>query len=493
MTYKKTLAIFGIPITPLSTEETAKQILHIQKASTAPQYITTLNSDFLANTFSFPLGNIRQPELHKIFIHSPLVTADGMPLVWLSYLLGNPLPERVTGADLFPALLKKLNDEKGSLFLFGGDEKINQEAVKKITKEFPKISIVGTASPLIFIQGKGLEESLDRDLVLTEEIVKHPPNLLFISLGHPKQEIWFERVQQYLPSITAIGIGGTLNFFTGKVSRAPNWMQHFGLEWFHRFLQEPYRLLWRYAYDFIHLTTLSLPLLLMHSVSRLLSSGSREITFPLLFQSDTESIGVITLPEILDQQNAPLFYDHLMEIESQQTLIADFSSLKHFDLEGLGLLITFWHQIEQAKKPLISFGMSKKIAQLLRFHKAFQLLCRHHCDTAACVAKRLYNWNCGEPFYDALEQHDDHLKLYFFGQLNHSIDFTSYFEKLLPILKYKHCVLDLRYIHVIDNTGFCFLSKLKNFFKRNNKTFTIKNIPATLSKQFKLVKFDENT
>ena len=84
------------------------------------------------------------------------------------------------------------------------------------------------------------------------------PDMLFVALGNPKQELWMGRNAAKLDVGAMIGIGGTFNFIAGRVKRAPKWMQAGGLEWIYRIIQEPGRLWKRYAYGLVKFSWLSL-------------------------------------------------------------------------------------------------------------------------------------------------------------------------------------------------------------------------------------------
>ena len=102
---------------------------------------------------------------------------------------------------------------------------------------FPKLIIAG-------IKGGFVKDSIS-DEELTEAVNKAKPDVLFVALGHPYQEKWIFHNLDKMPTVKiAIGIGGSLDFLSGKVRRAPQWMQKINLEWIYRLIQEPRRY-WR--------------------------------------------------------------------------------------------------------------------------------------------------------------------------------------------------------------------------------------------------------
>ena len=208
-----------------------------------------MNVDFVANAVSgWPFGG--NDELWGYLKNADLVTADGMPIVLLSKLLRNPLPERVTGADMVPAICRRCAEEGLSVYVLGGDREAIEEALRKLKVESLKLKVVGI-DPAFVKLGEEQPE-------IVERINAAKPDVLFVALGNPKQELWMGRNKEKLDVGAMIGIGGTFNFLAGRVKRAPKWMQKSGLEWIYRIIQEPGRLWRRYAYGLVKFGWLSL-------------------------------------------------------------------------------------------------------------------------------------------------------------------------------------------------------------------------------------------
>ncbi len=212
-----------------------------------PAFVATLNVDFVSNAVrGWPFGG--NDELWGYLKNADLVTADGMPIVLLSKLLRRALPERVTGADMVPAICRRAAEEGLSVYVLGGDKDAVAAAFKKLGISNLKVAGVDPA----FVK-------LDEDQPeIAERISAANPDILFVALGNPKQELWMGRNASRLRAGVMIGIGGTFNFIAGRVKRAPRWMQKCGLEWIYRILQEPGRLWRRYAYGLVKFSWLSL-------------------------------------------------------------------------------------------------------------------------------------------------------------------------------------------------------------------------------------------
>ena len=184
-------------------------------------------------------------DLRSAYESASLVLADGFPVVLASKVLGRPLPERVAGSDLAPALFESTNDGRElTVYLLGAGPGVAERAAAKITARWPNVRIVGTYSPPL---------GFERDDRENDEIIQRVndvrPDVLVLGLGAPKQELWIARHHKRLQAKTALCIGATIDFLAGEKARAPRWMQRCGLEWLHRLSTEPKRLFKRYAHD----------------------------------------------------------------------------------------------------------------------------------------------------------------------------------------------------------------------------------------------------
>ena len=270
--------LFGIPVARMTEPEAVERIISFAKSHhsltlslphspTRPAFVATLNVDFVANAVSgWPFGG--NDELWGYLRNADLVTADGMPIVLLSRLLRRGLPERVTGADMVPAICRRCAEESLSVYVLGGDKDAVSEAFEKLVGRVilnaPSCGDLGTSRPTseaaaILVGHDDSFVKLDRDQPeIVERINAAKPDILFVALGNPKQELWMGRNLSKLDVGAMIGIGGTFNFIAGKVKRAPKWVQKSGLEWIYRIVQEPGRLWKRYAYGLVKFSWLSL-------------------------------------------------------------------------------------------------------------------------------------------------------------------------------------------------------------------------------------------
>ena len=181
------------------------------------------------------------PELLRINNSAALVVADGMPLAWVSRLFGSPLPERISGSDLFHGFHEIAAAKGYKVFLLGSSPRTLRALTRSLRSSHPDLKIVGTYSPP-FKEEFSAEDSRK----MLEAVNGARPDLLWVGLSAPKQEKWIGRNLSRLEVSAAVGVGAVFDFASGFRRRAPMWMQRTGIEWLHRLCLEPSRLWKRY-------------------------------------------------------------------------------------------------------------------------------------------------------------------------------------------------------------------------------------------------------
>jgi N-acetylglucosaminyldiphosphoundecaprenol N-acetyl-beta-D-mannosaminyltransferase len=236
---RKLLVVLGVPVDNLTMEEAlarCDEFIATGRATGRTHQIATVNADFVVNS-------LHDPELQRILQESDMATADGMPLVWGSRLLGGPLPGRVTGADMVPALAERSAQKGYSVFFLGAREGIAAKAAEILQQRNPGLKVAGVLSP-------PPRSILEMDRSVVEAVKAARPDILLVAFGNPKQEKWIRMYAHELQVPICIGVGGTFDMIVGVTKRAPAWVQKVGLEWAYRLSQEPRRLAKRYLHDF---------------------------------------------------------------------------------------------------------------------------------------------------------------------------------------------------------------------------------------------------
>jgi len=177
--------------------------------------------------------------LRTAYDEASIRITDGFPLVVLGHRLGARRLERLTGADLLPLAARVAAERGWRIALTGGGPGVAQHAAAVlrdqvdadvVAVEFPRIASVDDPA----------------SMTVVEELAALEPDLVFVCLGSPKQDVWVSRWRAKLPPAVYIGAGAAVDFVAGTKKRAPRIVQRVGLEWAFRLLQEPRRLARRY-------------------------------------------------------------------------------------------------------------------------------------------------------------------------------------------------------------------------------------------------------
>jgi N-acetylglucosaminyldiphosphoundecaprenol N-acetyl-beta-D-mannosaminyltransferase len=182
----------------------------------------------------------KDQEYLKVINHASMATPDGMPVVWVGKMKGNPTIERTYGPDLMDRFCRLHHNKPYKHFLYGGTEETSQRLEAELKRRFPKMNIVGRYAPP-FREAHEIE---------APEMIDHinalKPDILWVGLGSPKQDFWMCQHQKKLRVGVMVGVGAAFDFLAGTKKQAPVWMRKTGLEWFFRLCSEPRRLWKRY-------------------------------------------------------------------------------------------------------------------------------------------------------------------------------------------------------------------------------------------------------
>jgi len=182
----------------------------------------------------------RVPAAKRIMQTSGMCVPDGVPLVWLSRLAGRNKVERVFGPDLMLRVTYLLAQTSGHAFYYGGKQGIAEELAERMQAEYPGVGTAGCYSPPF----RDLTEAEKQEI---ENLINNSgAGIVWVGLSSPKQEKWMEEFRPRLNAPVLIGVGAAFDYNTGRIHRAPHWVQNSGLEWLFRLIQEPQRLWRRY-------------------------------------------------------------------------------------------------------------------------------------------------------------------------------------------------------------------------------------------------------
>src|SRR3989338_2856121 len=238
--------ILGINISTDSRQEILKKISDFLNGKT-PRYIVTPNPEFL-------LAAKHDEEFFYILNQADIAVPDGIGLVFAGWFMGKNI-KRTAGIDLMLSLCALAAKRNKSVYLLGGEGQVAQAVAEKLKSQFPNLKIAGAEEGLKpgawkLRSGKWLKGKAENQKLL-ERINAAKPDIIFVAVGHPRQERW---IYHNLPLLNpplikgregwsgvkvAVGVGGSFDFISGRIKRAPNWMRASGLEWLYRLWQEP--------------------------------------------------------------------------------------------------------------------------------------------------------------------------------------------------------------------------------------------------------------
>ena len=225
MQIKEPVKILDVPVHPLTMGE-AVSALEESITSGEQAFVVTANAEIIMMC--------QEDAGYKKIVSqdAQLVLPDGAGAVWAGRHLGYKIPERVAGFDLYCQLLDKAAQKGYKAFFFGGSPGIAEAAKAKSEELYPGVQVVGCRN------GYFKEEESQ---AIIDEINASGADMLFAALGAPKQEKWLVRYREQLKPKILMGIGGSFDVFSGKMERAPKWMQDASLEWLFRLYKQPSR------------------------------------------------------------------------------------------------------------------------------------------------------------------------------------------------------------------------------------------------------------
>lgn len=160
-----------------------------------------------------------------------MVIADGIGVIHGARMLGTPLKEKLPGIDFTCALMERLAERGGGVYLFGSKPGVAEAAGEKLRERYPGLVISGTS-----------DGYFEDDMPIIKKINAAAPDLLLVCLGAPKQEKWMHKNAGKINAGLMIGAGGSMDVLAGTVERAPEKWQKAGLEWLYRLIKEPRRI-----------------------------------------------------------------------------------------------------------------------------------------------------------------------------------------------------------------------------------------------------------
>jgi len=228
-----TVNILGIQTSAQSFDEALEKLTDWSQDGEQKRYVST------CPVYTVMMGYERA-DVREALNAADMVAADGMPIAWLQRIYAPPPVQRVYGPDIMLELCRRTEKLDVSHYFWGGKPTVVEQLSRFLKSEFPDLDTVGYHSPPF----SPLPE--EPDLEMVKAINDKNPDVVWVGLGSPKQDLWMHMYRPLLNAKLLIAVGAAFDFLTNNVAQAPLWMRQSGLEWLFRLSQEPRRLAKRY-------------------------------------------------------------------------------------------------------------------------------------------------------------------------------------------------------------------------------------------------------
>lgn len=214
----KSTKILGTKVSTENESQIIKKIIKSLKTSSEKIHIVTPNPEII-------IYALRQKEYQDILNRAQVSLPDGIGVLGASQILKKGVSERITGVDFMQKLIRECTKEALKTGFFGGMPGVAEKTANCLQKSYPNLKVVYAS------------DVWDKKKIKGGEI-----DVLFVALGFPKQEKWIAKNLSKIPVKCAMGVGGSFDYISGRVKRAPSLIRKFGLEWLFRLVNEPWRL-----------------------------------------------------------------------------------------------------------------------------------------------------------------------------------------------------------------------------------------------------------
>ena len=354
---REVFGVMGIPLDALDLS-TLLRILKVKVHERSPFLLSTPNVNFL-------MLSRADEQFRESLLMSDLCAVDGMPLVWISRLLGIPIRTRLSGSDIFDALRSRQRTGlRLRIFLFGGGEGAAEIVSRNLNLEADGMSCVGTLNP-----GFGTIEEMSTDPIL-RTINSSGADLLSVFLSARKAQSWLLYNHARLQVPVRVQLGATINLQAGSIKRAPPIFRRFGLEWAWRIKEEPY--LWRRYWNdggklLALLLTCVLPLSINHLLRRLVIPFSHN-QLSVDASEDQEMVCVKLMGSATSQHVDLAISGFRKALYANKDVCVDVSDARFVDARFFGLFLMLRKQLKGRERNLHFRGVTPKIARMFRLN-----------------------------------------------------------------------------------------------------------------------------
>ncbi len=216
--------ILEVSFDNVTREEAVQRVISLLAQPERKGYVVTPNSEIVYMCR-------KQPGLLEALNDAYLVLPDGIGVIYAGKILKRPLKGKVAGIDFASRLMEEMAHRGDSLFLLGAKPGVAALAGERLQQKYPGLHICGVHDGYFKEDGS-----------VIREVNESGAKVLFVCLGAPKQEHWMQDHMNQLNVQLMVGLGGSLDVFSGQVKRAPDVWVKLGLEWLYRLIREPRRI-----------------------------------------------------------------------------------------------------------------------------------------------------------------------------------------------------------------------------------------------------------
>lgn len=490
------IAVLGLPITNCELSDLVDLCLETiknNKQRFKVSYFSLIHGELASECYGWLPTTVNNPELLAILRKTSLSSASGKFLTRLANLLGSKTSPEFSFREFVFTLSYALAENENGIFILASDEKEAKSSAISLHDMFPKLRLVGIAAPPLFTEGEDIVTAYTRDALLIEQINSSNAEVLFISLGPPKQMIWLDRVRRDLVVPLIITTDGPLNLLKKELHKPPASQDE--RSYFDNISEEADE-----YFKSIKLACLAAPLFIFHTLNRYLyqwfyaKKNLEDVSYSQLFISSNRTIAIITLPECLDQSNQSELKQVFDNAANHDVFIFDFHKVRHIQPEGFYLLIKAWMQRNSTSKIVYGYSVTSDIEWLMKLQRTWDVFKNSICDSLEDLLYRLSSQEGGEAgllFYDTFSQGQDQVTISLLGSLNNTIDYDAYLKKVIPTIGQKDCCINFAYCNYVENLGISFLLNLRKQLQTHSHTLRLSSVSPHLRKQLQLAKTDK--
>lgn len=234
-------SICGVGITNENKENILEYVVNSIKNTSENFYIVTPNPEMIV------LAS-RNVKFKAALNNAKIALLDGVGILWAGKLLKAPFKDRFTGVDFIESICREVIDYPITVGFLGGRDGVAEKTAECLQKKYPGLKVVFKGEKLsdqeVSINSSNGMLKLSNLEVKKTQISKSKANIdiLFVAYGAPKQELWMEEHINRMPVRIMVGVGGAFDYISGKVPRAPLFVQNLGLEWLFRLILQPWRI-----------------------------------------------------------------------------------------------------------------------------------------------------------------------------------------------------------------------------------------------------------